>query len=50
MPVFDPEDGNKLVGMISLDDLLSGRLRTLTEERTRERVLRLRIPGVGVTT
>jgi CBS domain-containing protein len=24
MPVLDPEDGNRLVGMISLDDLLSG--------------------------
>jgi len=45
MPVVDPEDGNKLVGMISLEDLLSGRVRTLTEERTRERVLRLRLPG-----
>jgi CBS domain-containing protein len=45
MPVVDPEDGGKLVGMISLQDLLSGRVRTLTEERTRERVLRIRLPG-----
>jgi chloride channel protein, CIC family len=45
MPVVDPENGHKLVGMISLEDLLSGRVRTLTEERTRERVLRLRLPG-----
>jgi CIC family chloride channel protein len=45
MPVIDPEDGNKLVGMISLEDLLSGRARTLTEERNRERVLRVRMPG-----
>jgi CIC family chloride channel protein len=44
MPVVDPEDGNKLVGMISLEDLLSGRVHALTEERTRERVLRLRLP------
>jgi H+/Cl- antiporter ClcA len=47
MPVVDPEDGDKLVGMISLQDLLSGRVRTLVEERTRERVLRLRVPGVA---
>jgi chloride channel protein, CIC family len=38
MPVVDPEDDNKLVGMISLEDLLSGRVRELTEERTRERL------------
>ena len=44
MPVLDPEDGNKLVGMVSLEDLLSGRVHALTEERTRERVLRLRLP------
>ncbi|HEY3742396.1 MAG TPA: chloride channel protein [Bryobacteraceae bacterium] len=49
MPVIDPEDGNKLVGMVSLDDLLSGRVRAWTEERTRERVLRLRIPGARVS-
>jgi CBS domain-containing protein len=47
MPVLDPDDGFKLVGMISLEDLLGGRVRTLTEERTRERVLRLRMPGNG---
>jgi CIC family chloride channel protein len=46
MPVVDPEDGDKLVGMVSLEDLLGGRVRTLTEERTRERVLRVRLPGV----
>jgi hypothetical protein len=45
MPVVDPEAGGKLVGMISLEDLLSGRARTLTEERTRERVLRIRLPN-----
>jgi len=45
MPVLDPEDDHKLVGMISLEDMLSGRARTLTEERNRERVLRLRLPG-----
>jgi CIC family chloride channel protein len=45
MPVIDPEDGQKLVGMVSLQDLLTGRARTLTEERTRERVLHLRWPS-----
>jgi chloride channel protein, CIC family len=45
MPVVDPEDGFKLVGMVSLEDLLSGRLKTLSEERARERVLRLRLPN-----
>jgi CIC family chloride channel protein len=37
-------DGGKLVGMISLHDLLLARVRNLNEERQRERVLRLRIP------
>jgi len=50
MPVVDPEDGYKLVGMISLEDLLNGRVRTLTEERQRERILRLRMPGSPSTT
>ncbi len=44
MPVLDSEDGYKLVGMISLEDLLGGRVRTLTEEQTRERILRVRFP------
>jgi hypothetical protein len=43
MPVLDPVD-HKLAGMVSLEDLLSGRVRVLDEERTRERVLRLRMP------
>jgi CBS domain-containing protein len=42
MPVLN-EDSGQLAGMISLTDLLAGRLRTLTEERHRERVLRLRV-------
>jgi chloride channel protein, CIC family len=45
MPVVDPEKGYKFVGMISLEDLLGGRVRTLTEERQRERILRMKIPG-----
>jgi len=37
------EDG-RLAGMVSLSDLLMARVRNLHEERTRERVLRLRLP------
>jgi CBS domain-containing protein len=41
MPVVD--DG-RLVGMVSLYDLLTARARNLHEERAREQVLRLRLP------
>lgn len=44
LPVVDTTDGNKLVGLISLEDLLRARSRNLTEERHRERVLRIRLP------
>lgn len=44
LPVVDREDSQKLVGMISLTDLLRARTRDLEEERVRERVLRLRFP------
>ena len=43
MPVIESESG-KLVGMISLDDMLLARVRNLTEERHRERLLELRFP------
>jgi CIC family chloride channel protein len=43
MPVVDSDSG-KLVGMISLDDLLLARVRNLNEERHRERLLELRFP------
>ncbi len=43
MPVVESESG-KLVGMISLDDLLLARVRNLNEERRRERILKLRFP------
>jgi chloride channel protein, CIC family len=43
MPVVDRESG-QLVGMVSLRDLLTARVRYLNEERHRERVLRLRLP------
>jgi CIC family chloride channel protein len=42
-PVVSREGGPKLQGMVSLNDLLKARERNLAEERTRERVLRLKI-------
>jgi H+/Cl- antiporter ClcA len=43
-PVLDSEDHGKVVGMVALSDLLHARTRNQEEERTRERVLRIRIP------
>jgi CIC family chloride channel protein len=43
-PVMDTDDEKRLLGMVSLDDLLRARTRNLQEERARERVLRLRVP------
>jgi CIC family chloride channel protein len=43
MPVVESESG-ELVGMVSLRDLLLARVRNLSEERHRERVLELRLP------
>jgi len=43
IPVIDSDEG-RLLGMVSLDDLLRARSRSLEEERARERVLRLRMP------
>jgi len=48
MPVVARGDSRKLVGIISLEDLLHARTRNLTEERERERVLRIRLPFRGV--
>lgn len=42
MPVVERESTHKLVGMISLNDLLKARSRVLDEERKRERILRIR--------
>ena len=42
MPVVDDE--GRLAGMVSLQDLLSARARNLSEERDRERVIRIRLP------
>jgi CIC family chloride channel protein len=43
-PVVERGGAPKLVGMIALDDLLRARVRSLEEERLRERVLRIRFP------
>lgn len=43
-PVTDPGDEKRLLGMVSLEDLLRARTRNLEEERARARVLRLRMP------
>jgi chloride channel protein, CIC family len=44
MPVVSADDGGKVIGMVSLDDLLRARSRNLEEERARARVLRLHMP------
>jgi len=45
LPVVDPADSHKLLGLISLNDLLHARVRAIDEERKRERVLRIRLPS-----
>ncbi len=42
MPVLD--ENLKLAGMVSLQDLLSARVKNLSDERDRERVIRIRMP------
>lgn len=42
-PVVDRADPRRLVGMISLDDALNARIRTLDEERFRQRSIRVRM-------
>jgi len=44
LPVISDLETRRLVGMVSLDDLLKARLRNLDEERHRERVLRIHFP------
>jgi chloride channel protein, CIC family len=44
MPVLASRNEARLVGMISLEDLLRARARNLAEERHRERVIRIRLP------
>lgn len=41
-PVVDRQDPTKLVGIVSLDDLLKARVANLEAEKRRERVLRIR--------
>ncbi len=43
-PVLNPQNRKELAGMVSLNDLLRARTRSLDEERARERVLRVRMP------
>lgn len=47
LPVVERADPSSLVGLVGLRDLLGAREQLLTEERSRERVLRLRLfrPG-----
>lgn len=47
MPVTEAQHPDRLAGMVSLEDLLRARGRSLAEERQRERVLRLRLPLFG---
>lgn len=47
LPVVERDDPGKLIGMISLNDLLKARVRSLEEERRRERILRLRLVAPG---
>ena len=41
--MVEPDDPAKLMGLISLDDLLKARIRRLQEEQRRERILPLRL-------
>ena len=43
LPVVERGEGRRLVGMVSLTDLLQARTRNLEAERRRERVLGLRV-------
>ena len=47
MPVVDSNAERRIVGMLSLEDMLNARARSLTEEHSRERVLRIRLPFRG---
>jgi chloride channel protein, CIC family len=47
MPVISSKDGNRIIGTVSLDDLLQARTRSLQEEKARERVLGWRRTASG---
>jgi CBS domain-containing protein len=47
MPVVDSSEKRRIVGMVSLEDLLRARTRNLAEERSRERILHIRLPFPG---
>ena len=47
MPVVDSYEERRIVGMVSSEDLLGAHSRNLAEERSRERVLRIRLPFQG---
>jgi CBS domain-containing protein len=47
LPVLDAATG-KIAGVISLRDMLLARVRNLNEERQRERVFQMRLPGSNV--
>ena len=44
MPVVERQDSRKVVGIVSLADLLQARARDLEQERRRQRVLKLSLP------
>ena len=43
-PIVSPDHPGELLGMISLYDLMQGRVRTLEDERCRQRTLEIRMP------
>jgi H+/Cl- antiporter ClcA/CBS domain-containing protein len=47
MPVVDSYEERRIVGMVSSEDLLGAHSHNLAEERSRERVLRIRLPFRG---
>jgi CBS domain-containing protein len=42
VPVMDPADSRRVLGLVALRDLLHARARNVSEERKRERLLRIR--------
>jgi chloride channel protein, CIC family len=45
LPVIERDEPQKLLGVVSLSDLLKARVRNVEEERQRERVLHVRLLG-----